>query len=209
MIASEAAASVTSLSEIAPHAFVKHVDLHFRCGQLDERVGQGFYRTVHVAFDHEVELMEIVERAAASELFEAEAFLGAQAEFSLELFALSCDFACLLLRFKHVERVSCRRRAVEAENEHGSGWPGLLHPLVALVEHCLDFSVMRSGKYHVAHAERSVLHEHSGHIATSFVKARLYDGAYCGTVGIGLEVEHLGLKQHFLHKLVHSEAFLG
>ncbi len=64
-------------------------------------------------------------------------------------------------------------------------------------------------EYDVANFQRAVLHEHCGHISASFVKTRLNYRTHRKTVGVGLQVEKLCLKQHFLHKFVHTDAFLG
>ena len=117
------------------------------------------------------------------------------------------DFACFLLRLKHVEGVSGCGSAVHAEDKDRRGGSGFGDALVALIKHRLDFAIVGSGENDIADFERAVLHEHGGNVAPSFVEARLDYGAYGLAVGVGLEVEQLSFKQHFFHELVDSEAF--
>ena len=113
--------------------------------------------------------------SSESERASSEACGGAHAQLALQLFAFRRYVAGLLFGLKHVECVTGLGSAVKTEDEHGSGRTGFLNALVSLVEHGLDLAVVCTGQDYVADTECTVLYEHGGHIAASFVERRLYD----------------------------------
>ena len=186
-----------------------YVHLDFLGRELDERVGQGLDRAVHVALDNHVQFVEVAEGLAAGEFLEGEAHLGAQSLFALELFAFGCDFAGFLFGLEHVECVAGLGSAVEAQDECRGGGTGFLDTLVAFVEHGLDATEVVAGKDDVADAERTVLHEDVGDVAAALVEGRFDDGAGGAAVGVGLQFEQFSLEKHFLHEFLDADAFLG
>ena len=75
---------------------MNHIDSNFFRRKIDQRVGQGFDQTVHIALDYEVELVEVSERTTTPQLFESETFLRAQPQLALQLFATTGNLTCLL-----------------------------------------------------------------------------------------------------------------
>ena len=84
--------------------------------------------------------MELSASDAVGNVAQREALLRAEALLALQLLALVGNLAGLLLRLEHVERVACRGRAVESEDDTGIGGSGLLDALVALIEESLDLA---------------------------------------------------------------------
>ena len=153
--------------------------------------------------------MEVSDGAAASDFLKGHSLVGAQSEFALQLFALVRYFTGFLFRLKHVERVACRRRSVQTENEHGGCRTGFLDALVAFVEHRLDSSVVGSGKYYVAYAQCAVVDKYGGYISATLIERGFYDGSGGRTRWIGLQVEHFGFQKHFLHEFLYSDSFFS
>ena len=56
--------------------------------------------------------------------------------------------------------------------------------------------------------QRAVADQHRSHVAAALVQAGLDDGARSLAVGVGLEVEHLGLEEHLLQQLAHADTLL-
>ena len=129
--------------------------------------------------------------------------------FALQLFTLVSNLTCFLFGVHHMERVARRRCAIQTQDGGRFGRPDFFHALVTLVEHGFHTAVIRTGQHDVAHVQRSVGHEHRGHITTSFVQGRFDDGPRGLTVRVGFQVEHLGFEKHLLQQLVHADAFLG
>ncbi len=90
--------------------------------------------------------------------------------FALQLFALGGYFASFLLGIEYVEGISCRRCAVQAQNQCRACGTGLLDALVALVKHCLDLAEVVAGQNYITHAERTILYQHGGYISAAFVE---------------------------------------
>ena len=61
---------------------------------------------------------------------------------------------------------------------------------------------MRAGDDDVADVKRAALHQDRGNRTAAAVEPCLNDGAFCGTIGIGLEVEHFGLQRDCFEQLV-------
>jgi hypothetical protein len=61
----------------------------------------------------------------------------------------------------------------------------------------------------VADAQRAVLHEHRRHRALARIELRLDHRARWRAVGVGLEVQDLGLQEDLLEQLVDVRALLG
>ena len=57
--------------------------------------------------------------------------------------------------------------------------------------------------------ERSALYHDRSHVAAALVERRLDDGTLRLLVGVGLQVEHLGLQKHLLQQFVQIYALLG
>ena len=185
------------------------VDLHLLGGELYQRVAQRLYRTVHVALDDDVQLVEVAQSKTAAHLVERQHLLRAQALFALQLLALVGYLACLLLGLDDVERVAGSRGAVQTQYQGGFGGACLLHALVALVEHCLHLSVAGSGKHDVAHLERTVRYQHRSHVAAALVQRGFDDGTRGTAVGVRFQLQHFGFEQHLLHQFGNADALLG
>ncbi len=97
---------------------MQHVDAHLGGGELDERVAQGLYRAVHVAFHHQIELVEIALGHLVVDVVEAGELLGALLLFALQLFAARGNFAGFLLGVHHVEGVAGGGSAVQTEHQY-------------------------------------------------------------------------------------------
>ena len=153
--------------------------------------------------------MELAARDAVRDVAEGKALLRAQALLTLQLLALVGDIARLLLSVYHVELVAGRRRAVETEHDGRLCRLHVVDALVTLVEQRLDTAPRCTREHDVANVERAVAHENGRHVTAALVERRLDDGTRGLAVGVGLQVEHVGLKQHFLHEVVHANALLG
>ena len=78
-----------------------------------------------------------------------------------------------------------------------------------LVEHSLHAACVGTREDNIAGAESTALHEHGGHIATALVERGLNDRTHGLLVGVGLEVEQLGLQEHLLKEFVEVDTLLG
>ena len=95
-----------------------------------------------------------------ADVAQGQSLLCAQALLALQLQSLVGYLAGFLFRLEHVECVAGRWRSVESQYDCRLCRLCLFDALVALVEHCLDASVVGSGYYDVAYAQRTVAYEH-------------------------------------------------
>ena len=89
------------------------IDLNALFRQFDERTRHGLHRTVHIAFDDDIQLLERTDRDAASDFVERYVLLGHDALHPLQLLAFVGDFAGRTVVVHHVEQIACLGRAVE------------------------------------------------------------------------------------------------
>ena len=119
------------------HGGVDDVDLHALLRELDERSRHRLDRTVNVALDDDVELLERTDGDAAADLVERHVLLGHDALHALQLLALVGDFARRAVVVHHVERIARLRSAVETQHLHRGRGTRLGDLLAVLVEHRL------------------------------------------------------------------------
>jgi len=143
------------------------------------------------------------------DLVERHVLLGHNALHAGQLFAFVGDFACRAVVVHDVERVAGLRRAVQSEHLHGRRGTCRFDLLAVLVEHGLHAAGVGSREDHVADAERAALHQDRRHVAAALVERRLDDRSLRLFVGVGFQVEHLGLQQHLFEQLVEVQALLG
>ena len=136
-------------------------------------------------------------------------FLGAERHLALQLLAFVSNIACLLLSSHHVELITCLWCAIKTKNQTWFARKGLLDTLSTLVEHGFDLTMIDTCEDNITMMERTILHEHSSHIATTFVERRLDDRALGTAVWIGFEFEHLGFEKHFLKEFEHAFTLLS
>ena len=118
-------------------------------------------------------------------------------------------FACRAVVVHDVEIVARLRCAVQTQHLYRCRGPCLGHLLAVLVEHGLHAARICSRENHIAYMERSALYHDRSHVAAALVECRLDDGTLRLLVGVGLQVEHLGLQKHLLQQLVQIYALLG
>ena len=186
-----------------------NVHLHLLGRKLDERIGEGLDRTVHIGLEHDVEFLEVADGDTAADFLEGDVLGGLDALDTDELLALVGDVLGLFLVVEHVEVVTCGGSTVQTEHRYGSRRPCGVDLLAALVEHSLDLTGIAAAEHHVADVKGTALDHNRGEIAAALVERRLDDAADGILVGIGLEFEQVCLEQHLVKQLVDVDAFLG
>ena len=135
--------------------------------------------------------------------------LGHDALHALQLLAFVGDFACRAVVLHHVERIAGLRCAVQSQHLYRRRGAGGIDLLAVLVEHGLHAARVGARQDHVAHVERTALHEDRRDVPAALVERRFDDRALRLLVGVGLQVEHLGFEQHLFEQFVEVKALLG
>ena len=126
-----------------------------------------------------------------------------------KLLAARSDLLGFALVFKYGEVVTGGGSSVQSKDRYGNRWAGDVNLVTAFVHHGADLSAELADEHVVTDAKGSVLNEKGCDVATSFVEGGFNDGSFRQAVGVCLEVEDFGLKQHFFKELVDVEALLG
>ena len=122
--------------------------------------------------------------------------------------ALLGKLASIALVFEHAELVACSRDAVQAENLDRVCGACRIDMLAARIDERTDAAVRRACDDGVAGVQRAAVDEHRGDRAAALVEVRLDDVAGCLSVGVRLELEHVGLEKDGLEQVVDMELLL-
>ena len=110
--------------------------------------------------------------------------------------------ACNALVLDHVTELAGGRRAVETQNLDRRSRPGVANTLAAVVVERLDLAPGVTGDDRVSDAKRSARDEERRHRAASDVEPRFDDDTGRRSVGVRVEIEHVGLQQDRVEQLV-------
>src|SRR5437879_7123595 len=93
------------------------------------------------------------------------------------------------------------RHAVQTEDLYGDRGSSLFEPLALLINQRAHAAIILTADDHIAHAQ-SALSNQNGSGGTAWFKPRFDDVALGPTVGIGLKLEQISLKQHHFDKFI-------
>ena len=185
------------------------IDLNFFSTEALERIGECLDRTVHVAFEDDVELLEVSDGQSASDFFEGEVLLRADALFARKLLTALGNLLGLAFVFKDGEVVAGGRSSVQSEDRYGSRRSCLVNFMPALVHHGAHLAAVLTYQDEVAHAERSGLNQNGRHVTAALIERSLDHSAFCVALGVRLQVEEFSFEKDLFEELVDVEALLG
>ena len=163
---------------------------------------QRLHRALYVGLEDNIEFLEIAHLDTLGDFVESEVFLGSETDFAGELLVLGGFFAGGTLVLHHLKPVASHRRTVETEYRRGFGGTHFLDVFATLVEHRLHFARMTASPNDVAHFECAALYKHRRHIAAPLVERGFHDCAFCRTIEVGLEFEHLCFEEYAFEEFV-------
>ena len=108
-----------------------------------------------------------------------------------------------------VEVIARAGHLTHANDLHRNGGAGGLHLLALGVGHGADTAHGGARDDDIALMQGAVLDQQGGHGAAALVQPGLDDGTVGGTVGVGLQLPHLGGKDHHVQQVVNAHARLG
>ena len=123
--------------------------------------------------------------------------------------ALLGQLAGIALVLEHAELVAGGGHRVQAQDLHRVGGLRLGDVLAARVHQSAHAAVGRAGHHDVAGVQGAALDEHRGHGAPALVQVRLDDEAGGRSVGVGLQLQHVGLQDDGLQQVVDVQLLLG
>ena len=173
---------------------VDDVDAHLGLVHLAERIGERLDGALNISLDDEVKLLELVLVHLIEERLERDVlYLGLLLDAGLER-TLVGELLGVTLVLKDAELITGDGHGVEAENLSGVGGTGGVLGLTVLVEHGAHAAKAGAGHHGVAHMERTAVDDHRGHRAAAAIELALEDVARGKGVGVGLELEDVGLE---------------
>ena len=116
--------------------------------------------------------------------------------------AIFGDFAGARFAFDDGDAIAGLGRTGKAQHLDRHGGTGLKPRLSLVVDEGANAAPLRTADDEVADAQRATLHQHGGDGAAALVETRLDDRAFGRTIGIGLEIEQLGLQGDEIGQLV-------
>ena len=125
--------------------------------------------------------------------------------FALLPLAIFGDFTGAGLALDDRDAIACVRRAGEAEHFHREGRRRRGHVSALVIEQGAHAAPLGARHDDIAHRQGAALHQNGGHGATTTIQPGLDDGAFGGTVGVGVQIEQFGLQGDGLEQLVEIE----
>ena len=185
------------------------VDADLGLIHLVERVLKGLDGTLDVGLDDQVELLDLGVGDGLEEVLERHVLHAALLlDASLER-ALLGELARVAVVLEHAELVTGVGHGLQAQDLDGVGRTGLGDGAALGVEHGADAAIGEAGNQRIAHVQGTAGHEHGSDRAAALVELGLEDVAGGKGVRVGLELEHVGLEQHGLQKVVDTDLLLG
>src|SRR5262245_54822550 len=177
--------------------------------ELLQRLYDRLGRTLYVRLDADRELLAPGILHLAHHLLERRAAARRAPVLAALAVAIFGDLAGSRLGLDDHQLVAGLRRAREAEHLDRHRRARRSGGLAALVEEGADAAPGAAGDDDVAGAQRAALDEHGGNRTTTLVELSLDDDAVGRPVGIGGEVQDLGLQQDGVEQLVEIDALGG
>ena len=104
--------------------------------------------------------------------------------------------------FDHGHPIARLRRARESKHFDRRRRSSRLEGLALVIDQRPDAAPVRAGDNQCAHSQRAPLHEHRRHRSAAAIQSRFDDRAFGAPVGVGDEIEKLGLQRNRLEQLV-------
>ena len=117
--------------------------------------------------------------------------------------------ASLALVLEHAEFVAGVGHGLQTQDLDGVGGAGLGDGVALWIEHGTNAAVGKAGDQRIAHVQGTACHENRGNRTAALVELSLEDVTGGKGVGVGLELEHVGLEQHGLEQVVDTDLLLG
>ncbi len=120
--------------------------------------------------------------------------------------ALLGQLSGVSLVLEHAELVAGNRNAAQAQDLNRIGRSGRIHVGAARIYQGANATIGRSGHQRVAWLERAALDEDGSHRTAALVKVRLDNETGRKRVGVGAQLQHIGLKQDGFQQVVDMKA---
>lgn len=184
IMAFDAAASITSDSEICPTALCFTFTWISGASKFNQRVGQCFDRSVNVTLHNHVQFLEVTNCNTTSNFIERNVFLRPHTLFALQLLAFVGNLTCFTLIFEHIEFVASSAPFNPKIKAGHLVWPFGYADSAHWT--WLAFMCPKYCPAKITSPSRgSVLNQNSCDISTSFIQARFNNGTGSSTIRIG------------------------
>ncbi len=179
---------------------MKNPDLDLVGRQLVQRADDRLHRALHVALDHERQLLG--GRSAAREhIFEADR-RGGGALLVEHALAVGRDLARPLLILDNRKRIASGRNRGQPEYFDRDRRAGFLHLSAVIVDHRPDLARGGACDEYVADPKRAALDQNSRERAAALVELGLDDRALGGAIGVSFQLQDFRLQLDGFEELV-------
>ena len=177
--------------------------------ELVESGDDGLHRALHVALDEQRELLGPGRLQLGHHLLERAALTGHGQALAPLAQAVIGDLAGAGLVLDHGELIAGLGRGIEAQHLDRHRGAGFLDLLAEIVDQRAHAAIGRACHDEIAEMQRAALDERGADGAAAALELGLDDDAFGGAVGIGRELQHLGLQRDGLEQLVEAGLLQG
>ena len=186
-----------------------HIYLYLLGRQLQQRIAQGFHRTIHITFDNQVKFFEITDGQASSNFIQCYVFAGTHSLLSHQLLTLVADFASRRFALGHIETLTSGGSSRKAKNLNRLSRANFCNLLTPFVLQNLDTSIMSSCQNRIPGLQGPGLDEDGGNNTPPFVQGGFNNGSNSSFVGVGLKFKDFGFQKDFFEEQFHIQPLFG
>src|SRR5579875_2367748 len=179
---------------------MNHIDFDLGGGQAAQIRGQSFDRALYVALDDHFKFLDLAGLHPLTEILKRHAAGLLQLAFALFGLAELChltSFGLIGNSHQHRSGIGNSRKAKDFHRRRGTGFGNTLSQMV---EHRAHTTVHGTGDKRVALMQGAVLDQNRRYGAAPAIQLRFNNGTARQPLGIGLEIEKLGLQQDHLEQ---------
>ena len=191
------------------HTAVDDTDTHLVVAELLQGCLHRLHAALNIGLDDQVQVLHLTGLDLAEQILQRDlGDRGVGLGLLLGL-ALLHQLTGQLLIGHGIEGSPGSRSLAETGDLHRHRGPGGGDLLALVADHGPDTAHGGTGDDDIALLQRAVLHQQRGHGATALVQTGLDDRTLSGTVGVGLQLTHLGGQRQHLQQIVHAHTGLG
>ena len=191
------------------YAGVDHPDTDLLVGDL---LQAGLYclgGALNIGLDDDIEILHLTGLDLAEQILQAD-LLDRRIGLGLLLgLALLYQLTGQTLVGHGVEGIACAGHFAQAGDLHRHRGTSLGEAAALVVHHGPDTAHGSTGNDNISLMESTILNQQSSHRATALVQTGLDDRTGGGTVGVSLQLRHLGSKGHHLQQVIDTHTSLG
>ena len=187
---------------------MNHADADFIVGQLFQRLGDSFYRTLYVCLDDQGQFLHFALFDLAEQVIQSDLLVLVELRLLCLMLPLFYQFSCQTLIFYCVERIACFRHFCQTGDLYRYRRTSRFHCLPLIVGHDTHTADCGTCDNDIADVQGTVLYQQGSDWSASLVQTGFYDSTLCTAIRICLQFAGFCDQQNVFQQVVDALAGL-